>query len=369
MYMYRKYFTTSIFCLLAATSFSQIKFAIKGKITEVEPQAKMFLYYRKNGAPAIDSTITKKGEFSFRGTISRPVKAWLELKGKHGDVWDTQQLFLEKGMLSVRGKNVRTARIEGGPVQGDFNKLSARLKPLETRQNAVSMSLSNRMNSSDTTGSSVIRDQLTKIYSERNIVLDNFIRNNPSSYVSLDILLERKTHIEPVSFGPLFEVLSPTLKNSVEGKRLRELLRIAGLTDIGKPFIDFTQQTIDGKSFKLSSLRGKYILIDFWASWCGPCRAENPNMLKAYNAYKDKNFEIVAISLDDKKQAWKSAVDQDALPWIQVSDLRGFNNEVAEMYGIKAIPRNFLIDPSGKIIAKNLRGDELDKVLGSIFSR
>lgn len=367
--MYRKYFTTGIFFMFAATSFSQIKFTIKGKITEFEPQAKVFLYYHKNGAPAIDSTTIKKGEFSFIGTISRPVKAWLELKGKHGDVWDTQQLFLEKGMLSLRGKNVRTARIEGGPIQADFNKLNARLKPLETRRDAVTRVLTNKMNPSDTTGSAVILDQLTTIYSEQNIVLDSFIRNSPNSYVSLNILFERKTHIEPASFRPLFEGLSPALKNSEEGKELQDALRIASLTNVGQRIIDFTQQTIDGKSFKLSSLSGKHVLIDFWASWCGPCRAENPTMLNAYNAYKGKNFEIVAISLDDNKDAWKRAVDQDNLPWIQVSDLQGFKNEVAVMYGIKAIPRNFLIDPDGKIVAKNLRGDELGKVLYAIFSR
>ena len=128
---------------------------------------------------------------------------------------------------------------------------------------------------------------------------------------------------------------------------------------------DFTQTDNHNKPFKLSSLRGKFVLLDFWASWCKPCRLENPNLVKAYDAYKNKAFEIVSVSLDqpDKKTEWLKAISDDHLNWINVSDLQFWNNSAAKKYEIQAIPANFLLDPTGKIIAVNLRGEELDRIL------
>jgi peroxiredoxin len=132
---------------------------------------------------------------------------------------------------------------------------------------------------------------------------------------------------------------------------------------------EFTQNDPDGNPVKLSSFRGKYLLVDFWASWCGPCRAENPNVVKAYTKYHDKGFEILGVSLDDEKGRtnWLNAIKKDGLTWKQVSDLKAWNNEAAQLYAIKAIPQNVLLDPSGKIIAKNLRAEALDKKLAELL--
>ena len=136
---------------------------------------------------------------------------------------------------------------------------------------------------------------------------------------------------------------------------------------IGQPMIDFTQADVNGKPVRLSDYKGKYVLLDFWASWCGPCRAENPNVLKAYNQFKDKNFTVVGVSLDEKADKWKEAIEKDGMPWMQVSDLKGFRNEVAQQYGIQAIPFSFLIDPQGIIVAKELRGAALHTKLAEIL--
>jgi peroxiredoxin len=126
---------------------------------------------------------------------------------------------------------------------------------------------------------------------------------------------------------------------------------------------EFKQNDVNGKLVSLSSFRGKYLLVDFWASWCGPCRAENPNVVKAYNQYKDKNFTILSVSLDQDKSKWLEAIKKDGLTWTHVSDLKYWNNAVAVQFGIQSIPASFILDPNGKIIAKDLRGDALDSFL------
>ena len=132
---------------------------------------------------------------------------------------------------------------------------------------------------------------------------------------------------------------------------------------VGTLLPDFTQPDTSGKPISLSSLRGKYVLIDFWASWCGPCRQENPNVVEAFNKFKNKNFTILGVSLDKAKPAWEEAIRLDNLTWMHVSDLQGWSNAVAQQYQIYQIPQNILIDPEGKIVAKNLRGNQLDRKL------
>jgi peroxiredoxin len=143
-------------------------------------------------------------------------------------------------------------------------------------------------------------------------------------------------------------------------------LDLAKRTSIGVMAADFEAKTPEQIPIKLSSFKGQYVLIDFWASWCGPCRQENPNVLRAYETFKDKNFTVLGVSIDEKEDAWVKAVKQDGLVWVQLLDRTA---EIAKMYGINAIPKNFLVDPSGKIIAKNLRGSELMSTLQEVLGK
>ncbi len=137
---------------------------------------------------------------------------------------------------------------------------------------------------------------------------------------------------------------------------------------VGKTVPELVMQDVNGKDVSISSFRGKYVLIDFWASWCGPCRMENPNVVKAFNEFKGKNFTVLGVSLDKDKDSWKKAIAQDHLTWTQMSDLKYWNSQAVETFGFQGIPFNVLVDPSGKVIAQELRGEDLDSKLKQVLN-
>ena len=361
-----------------STAFAQQKFTITGNLFKLKEDVKVMLSYRDNGTYKTDSTIAKKGTFTFSGKVTEPTRATLQVKSLQPNTTpmtyekfaaqDTKEFFLDNAVISVKGETaVKTASIKGGKTQTEFLSLEAALKPFEDKMVPLNKQLMQLVKQKDEKGADSLRLQLTAIRKDMTKAEDDFIRRYSNSYVSVDLLQGRSYLIELDNFEPLFNTLSADRKNSKIGKILQERLEQAKKTSVGKPAMEFTQQTNEDKPFSLSSLKGKYVLLDFWASWCGPCRAENPHVVKAYSAFKDKNFEIVGVSLDDEKQAWLDAIKKDGLPWVHVSDLKAWKNEVAVMYGINAVPQNFLLDPNGVIIAKDLRGEELTKKLEEVI--
>jgi len=198
------------------------------------------------------------------------------------------------------------------------------------------------------------------------------------------IALSKKYNESPVTtfflfkFANIFQLVKESLSDyygllAGEDKKgpfamvIEKSMESAGVGKIGSVLPDFKQNDVNGKSVSLSSLKGKYVLVDFWASWCGPCRAENPNVVKTYNQFKDKNFTVLGVSLDQDKTRWLEAIKKDGLTWTHVSDLKYWNNEVAVQFGIQSIPASFLIDPNGVVIGRDLRGDDLVKTLEKLI--
>ena len=207
---------------------------------------------------------------------------------------------------------------------------------------------------------------------KQEVILKGFVTAHPASYISLMVInLLGRQGAAPTEVESLYNSLDPSLKELEIAKMIKKSIDGQKVTDVGSMAPDFSQPDVNGNQVKLSSFRGKYVLVDFWASWCGPCRAENPNVVKAYNKYKGKNFTVLGVSLDKPGATadWQGAIKSDGLTWTQVSDLKFWKNEAAVLYLVQSIPANFLIDPNGKIVAKNLRGTDLEDKLAELLGK
>jgi len=360
-------------------------FTVSGHIKNVDTPARAYLFYQSGANKVVDSTQIIKGEFSFTGSLVYPENAYLLIDhkgvgiakltnpGKNINIpfasLDVLNFYLDKGILFVDGKDsVASAKISASTINDENKDLQAQLKPLEEPTKKLYAEANTA--SPDKQKDPAFRNDIiarSKVLQDLQLsILKNFVAGHPDSYLSIVIINQIGPHSDdPKELDALYKDLSATLQSSEPGKTLKRAIDQAKITGIGAIAPDFTQNDVDGKPVTLSSFRGKYVLIDFWASWCGPCRQENPNLVKTYNKYKDKNFTVLGVSLDrpDAKADWLQAIKNDKLAWTQVSDLNYWSNKVAVLYFIGSIPSNFLLDPKGKIIARNLRGDDLEHKL------
>jgi len=369
------------FGLVPAAAWAQSSsFTLTAKVDQSGAPTKAYLIYRSAGTVVTDSAAVVNGAFKFTGTATDPIRAQLVLdhKGeglaKLGRDADVVVVYLEKGDISLAAKDSVKNAVFTGSKLNDENKAYKALTLAPDKDiailNAEYLSApEDKKNDQDFNDG--LQARYNKVMETKQTLQQQFIKQYPDSYISLLVLMEQSEHdIDVATVEPVYKSLSASVRNTAAGVEFAKGIDAARATSIGAMAPVFTQNDVNDKPVNLKDFHGKYVLVDFWASWCGPCRGENPNVVKAYNQYKDKNFTILGVSLDrpGKKDDWMAAIKADGLEWTQVSDLKFWDNDVAKLYGIKSIPQNYLIDPNGKIIAKNLRGDDLNKKLAALFN-
>ncbi|ERJ57871.1 hypothetical protein M472_16305 [Sphingobacterium paucimobilis HER1398] len=300
--------------------------------------------------------------------------------------WDRITFWAGNDDLKIDFRGMDTAKIviKNPPYifiesEGKDNQLINMLN-WETHQNyqtsiAAGKSQYMAMQIKDTALTKNLQDLVMDQFSRNSATAKVFVKafkNDPQVVYALGYVSPRRDQDFILEYvNPLIEKY-PWLTEAKEVKEnIDKAIAAAKKTEDGAKFINITQPDPNGKNINLYDyLKGKkYVLVDFWASWCGPCRAENPHVLKVYDKYKNKGFDVFAISLDDKKDRWIQAVKDDKMPWAQVSDLKGWKNEAAQYYNITAIPMNYLLDANGKIVAKNLRGEALEKEVAKLLDK
>ena len=337
-------------------------YAIIGKVTGLDSGVMVIMHYESQKS---DSAVLDHGFFKFSGIADTAELCNILFNGQ------SKRFFLENGKISmlIKKDSVPQALISGTKTQDEYNRLvdvnlksnTDQMKEVDKAYEAASL----KKNKAAT-------DSLEKLYNsldeQQKALLVDFVKAHPSSIVSAyEIAINFSYNPKLSKLDSLYSMLDSNVKATHFGRKVGTLLIKEKLTAIGQPAPGFSINDADNNPVTLASFKGTYLLLDFWASWCGPCRQENPNVVKVFHRYKNKKFDIFGVSLDESKEAWVKAVKKDGLDWTQVSELKGWKSDVVAEYGIQGIPMNYLLDTNGIIIAKGLRGEDLEKKLAALL--
>jgi peroxiredoxin len=338
-------------------------FRIEGHLNGVNEKSLVSLTDANKPTDTLARGFVKNGLFILNGHVKEPSLVVLNFASAK----KKSSLFIGNETVTINGdvENLTAMQVRGSVSETDFIAFEQTFNIYFAQLNQ----LGQLSNSPDAASK---RDSIAEAYQAVAMAIqlrvDSFIQQKKSSYVSPFLLVVVNQLSDDVFLlERRYNSLTPEVQQSMYGSYIREQIDNGKVGAVGSEAMDFTQEDTAGKPVSLSSFKGKYVLIDFWASWCKPCRMENPNVLSAFERFKAKNFTVLGVSLDRSRDAWIKAIEDDKLAWSQVSDLKFWSNAVAQQYRIQQIPQNFLIDPNGKIVGKNLRGADLDSKLCALL--
>jgi peroxiredoxin len=342
-------------------------YTIEGTVTGAD-SGWVLLKKREEGKMiTADSVKVKEGKFAFTGKVDMPEVYYLKLAHVDGAF----PFFIENGALTMKvyADSIEKSTVTGSVSQDAFVAYQKDEAVYNQKMEALYGEYMKVKETQDTSAQKKVETAYDSVQKAQSEFTKGYILKNGKSVVAAYLAISNAYAYTLEDLKAINKAMDPSIANSAYVKKLAERETILSKVEKGQSAPEFTMNDSTGKPVSLSSFKGKVVLVDFWASWCGPCRAENPNVVAAYKKFNSKGFTILGVSLDTDKGKWEAAIAKDGLTWTHVSDLVGWDNAAAKQYGVMSIPANFLIDKEGKIIGSSLRGDELVKKLEEVLGK
>jgi thiol-disulfide isomerase/thioredoxin len=355
------------FCAEVPSQNFPFAYNVIGQAQGLPDRTKLFLEDLSSGiaVQTLDSAFVVNGRFQFSGILQDSlIKAVI----RTADGTASVTFWLENTPIQVdiRNKDFHAAEITGSKTQAELDELNSVLMDIANKKEELLQTLKTKSLERDRYDISL---HIKEVKKNELAEISTFIKRHKNSIISAEMLRTYVLSFDRKTLLDLYSELSNNVRNSIAGKEIRNnFIYYSNKIKVGDPYIDFEEPDPNGNMIRLSSVKSDLILLEFWASGCGPCRMENPELVRIYRKYKNKGFEILAVSLDRRKEDWIRAIEKDGLPWKHVSDLKPFKNDAVVKYGVMAVPYNFLINREGIVIARDLRGPQLRKKLEELIN-